>query len=139
MVKQKGFSLIEMMIVVAIIGIIAAVAYPSYINYVKKGKRADMMAEMQNMASQIQAQKLVKGSFKNIKASDILTHAQYPQGSPLYNVTIAPTPNLDANWQITATPIATEMMAQDGNMVIHADGRKCRKTTCGMGEEWKQD
>lgn len=139
MVNQKAFTIVELMIVVAIIGIISAVAYPNYMNYLKKGKRADMMTEMQNMASQIQAQKMVKGSFKNIRATDILIHAQYPQGSPLYNVTITPSPNLDVNWQITATPIATEMMAQDGSMVVHADGRKCRKTSCGIGDEWQRD
>lgn len=139
MVNQKAFTIVELMIVVAIIGIISAVAYPNYMNYLKKGKRADMMTEMQNMASQIQAQKMVKGSFKNIRASDILKNAQYPTDKPLYNVTITPSPNLDTNWQITATPIATEMMAQDGNMIVHADGRKCRKTSCGMGEEWQKD
>ena len=37
---QQGFTLIELMIVVAIIAIIAAIAYPSYINSVVKTKRA---------------------------------------------------------------------------------------------------
>ena len=40
---QKGFSLIELMIVVAVIGILAAVAYPAYQDYVRKSRRADAM------------------------------------------------------------------------------------------------
>lgn len=48
---KKGFTLIELMIVVAIVGILAAVAYPSYTNYVTRAKRAAAQAFMLSVAS----------------------------------------------------------------------------------------
>lgn len=51
--KQKGFTLIELMIVVAIIGILAAVALPAYQNYVTKSKWADNLSGIASVKTAI--------------------------------------------------------------------------------------
>ena len=142
---QRGFTLIEMMIVVAIIGVLAAIAYPSYQRYVIKTKRTDMMSEMQNIASEIESRKLAQGSYSAISAGIKTEFATaYPrQGTQLYDVTINPDPlappdnTLTNKWKITATPKSGQM-AGDGTLTLNYQGIKCRGTTCGTGEQWNQ-
>nr|WP_298058041.1 type IV pilin protein [uncultured Halomonas sp.] len=51
---QRGFTLIELMIVVVIIGIIASIAYPSYTRYVEHSQRAEATAVLMEAASRLE-------------------------------------------------------------------------------------
>lgn len=146
--NNKGFTLIEMMIVVAIIGILAAIAYPSYQSYVIKTKRTDMMTEMQNIASEIESRKLAQGGYSDISTgvkTDFAT--AYPrQGTQLYDVTIDPSPltppnnTLTNKWIIIATPKVNSQVINDGTLTLNYQGIKCRGTginkKCGTSDEW---
>lgn len=52
--SSQGFTLIELMITVAIVAILAAVAYPSYEQYVRKGRRATAQATLLDVAARQQ-------------------------------------------------------------------------------------
>ena len=139
-IHNKGFTLIELMIVVAIIGILAAIAYPSYENYIVKSKRADMMTELQNVASNLQSEKLAQGSYAKVVTTGLV--GEYPrQGTPLYEVTITPSPLTD-KWTITSTPKTTMRMKGDGTLTLDHQGIKCRNVStikkCGSNDEWNK-
>jgi type IV pilus assembly protein PilE len=66
--KPGGFTLIELMIVVAIVAILTSVAYPSYLDHVKKGNRAQAQALLLDIAQRQQ--------------NYLINHRQYAPGLP---------------------------------------------------------
>lgn len=133
--SQSGFTLIEIMIAVAIIGVLAAISYPSYQRYVIKSKRTDMMSEIHNIASQIESRKLAQGTYSNTLTTGL--GGDFPrQGSALYTITFTPNP-LTSQWSIIATPKTNTQMANDGILSLNYQGNKCRGSICGTGDEWR--
>lgn len=53
--RKHGFTLIELMIVVAVVGILAAIAYPSYTDSVRKARRADAQSSLTEAAQKLEA------------------------------------------------------------------------------------
>lgn len=52
--KTRGFTLIELMIVIAVLSIIVAVGYPSYMEHVKKSRRAEGMGQLLELADRME-------------------------------------------------------------------------------------
>ena len=69
MKKQNGFTLIELMIVVAIIGVLSAIAVPQYQNYVKKAALGSALASVTAYKTNIEDSIATTGSFPTISAA----------------------------------------------------------------------
>lgn len=86
---MRGFTLIELMVVVAIMGIITAIAYPSYVKQVQKAKRSDAMVALQEITQRQESYFLRQYSY----AKD-LTQLGYPATSAenLYSLSLTALP-----------------------------------------------
>lgn len=100
--NQKGFTLIELMIVVAIIGILAAVALPAYQNYTKKAKFSEVIMAGSTLKKQIDICYQTEGS---LGACDTATEVGFV-AADLTGGDFVSTAALGANAVITITGTA---------------------------------
>mgnify|MGYP001759751605 FL=1 len=85
---NKGFTLIEVMIVVVIIAILVAIAYPSYTQYRIRTNRSDVQKELLNIAQQMSAYKVAIGTYAGTNVNTIYGSTVYPQESTaIYDLT----------------------------------------------------
>ena len=86
--KHCGFTLIEVMIAVAVISILAAIAFPSYQQYIIRGKRAAAQSQMMDIANREQQFLLANRTYADKTALEASGFALPSDVSPNYTYTI---------------------------------------------------
>ena len=122
--RTKGFSLIELMIAVAIVAILASIAYPSYQNYVIRSNRADAKQVLLNLSS-LQGQYMLDNRTYAVGTGAIatLTGSGSTTVDDVYTIQIGPsTATNPPTYTITATPKSGSIQDGDGTLTVNQLG-----------------
>lgn len=131
--KLFGFTLIELMITVAIIAIIASIALPSYQNSVRKSRRNDAMGALAGFANAMQRHYTTNNNSYLGAATggaDTGSPAIFPTQAPLdgadkyYNLTISVAAADGQSYTLRATPINPGAQAGDGIIELDSTGAR---------------
>lgn len=102
--SNRGFTLIEIMIVIAIIGIVITIGYPSLTEYVNKGRRTEVAGLLSEQAQILE---------RHYSKTNVYTNATgLSAGNDFYTITIAITPT-DQTFLLTAVRKPGKAMAAD--------------------------
>ena len=134
--KKSGFTLVELMIVVAIIGILTSIAYPSYQESVAKSRRSDATGALLVFANAMERHFTVSNSYRNAAGTDgtptdtgaprlgVFGHTQSPLdgGTALYNLTVSAAN--DTTYTLLATRTGAQANDDCGNFTYTSTGVK---------------
>lgn len=102
--KSSGFTLIEVMIVVAIIGILAAIAYPSYAEYMRKSRRTDATASLSALAQRLERCYTQSFSYEDCLNESVVSEQGF------YTITVSAA---KTTFTLSASPVSGGPQASD--------------------------
>jgi type IV pilus assembly protein PilE len=106
---SRGFTLIELMTVVAIVGILAAIAYPNYMEYVRKGKRTDAKTALLETTQTLERCFTQYSAYNNANCP-VANGGTVNSAEGLYTVGVV---SAATTYTLTATPVAGRAQAGD--------------------------
>lgn len=122
--KTGGFTLIELMITVAIVAILAAIALPSYQQYVIRSKRSAAQAQMMDIANRQQQFLLANRNYADKAALTASGYALPAEVSSNYSYDITLSTTGVPGYTLTLTPIPLGSQSGDGALTLNSEGVK---------------
>jgi|APLak6261667961_1056064.scaffolds.fasta_scaffold02965_2 type IV pilus assembly protein PilE len=124
---QQGFTLIELMVTVAIVGILSSVAYPSYQDSVKKSRRADVQGVVLGLANAMERRFTESNSYLGAAAGSADTGAPAIYTIPAetatyYTVTISAA--TASSYSLSAAPTGGQSTDKCGTLTLTHTGVK---------------
>lgn len=121
---QQGFTLIEMVIVVAVISILATAAYPSYAEYIRRGHRAEARAGLLQAAQWMERASTATGAYPSIAAFRATALSTVPSGT--YTIAVGEG-RTDSSYTLTATAQNAQSGDRCGVFTLGHDGLRGAK------------
>ncbi len=128
---MTGFTLIELMIAVAIIGVLMAIAYPSYQEYVLRGNRSEGQAFLNDAAARQERYFAQNNTYADTVAK--LGYANNNSSTSKYTLAISNT--TATTYTLTATPARTD--SKCGNLTLNQAGTKGESGSGTVADCWK--
>lgn len=135
MIKKNGFTLIELMMAVAMMGILLSIAIPQYKQYVIRSNRVAMQAEIMQIVAGLERQKAIQLTYNGATLQTLYGSTNNPPTYPktaqgravLYSLFLKFPPDAavprGAAWVLSALPENTQF--GDGAMAVDNTGRRC--------------
>ena len=137
--RSKGFTLIEMMIVVVVVSILAAIAYPSYQDYVRRAKRADAQSALLELAQFMERHYTANGTYLNGNAAPALPFTEAPKdgSNKNYDLSFAAKPTA-SGYTLQAVPRGSMVGDNCGTLTLTNTGAKGQAAGATLAECWRR-